>query len=89
MSLKETLGNSDWMIENESALKEMLPKTWTHVGNLNLLQIGFSLKLLGVDWRGNDDVPRIMIFLEEIGIMSRDNFLVKANPLPMLSSIKD
>jgi len=89
MSLKETIGNSDWMIKNESALKEILPKTWTHMENLNLLQIGFSLKILGVDWRRKDDLPKIMVFLEEIGVMARDNYLVKANPLPMLSSIKD
>ena len=41
----ETLGNEDWLRANEDKLKNILPETWTHVNNLNSLQLGFSLKL--------------------------------------------
>lgn len=80
MSLMETLGNEAWLKANERAVKDMLPETWTHVGNLNGLQIGFRLKLLGIDWRSQDEFGRCMVYLERIGFMLRDGMNVKRNP---------
>lgn len=79
MSLQDTLGNEKWLQENEQAIKEMLPKTWTHMENLNVFQISFKLKLLGVDWRSEQDFGKIMVYLEKIGIMLRDGFTIRAN----------
>ena len=49
MSLMNTLGNEEWLRANEKAVKDMLPETWTHAHNLNGLQLGFRMKLLGID----------------------------------------
>jgi len=79
--MTETLGNPKWLKENETALKALLPKTWTHIKNLNGLQIGFGLKLLGVDWRSEQEFGKVMIYLERIGFMERQNgYQVKAAP---------
>lgn len=72
-TLIETLGNENWLRENEQKLKNLLPKTWTHMSNINGLKIGFGLKLIGVDWRTNEEFSRVMIFLEKVGIMIRQN----------------
>ena len=50
----------------------MLPDTWTIINNHNGLQLGFKLKLLGVDWRSEDEFGRIMVYLEKIGMMLRE-----------------
>ena len=80
MSLQETLGNDAWLRANEAAIKALLPETWTHVANLNGLQIGYGLKLLGIDWRSQDEFGRVMVFLERAKFMLRDGMNVKRNP---------
>jgi hypothetical protein len=70
VNLKDTLGNEQWLRANEKAVKDMLPETWTHMNNLNGLQLGFKMKLLGIDWRSEDEFGRVMVFLERIGFMS-------------------
>lgn len=79
MSLQDTLGNEQWLRKNEDNVKALLPETWTHMGNLNGLQIGYRLKLLGIDWRSEDEFGRVMLFLEKVGIMLRDGLTVKRN----------
>lgn len=78
-TIESTLGSQDWVKQHETELKNLLPDTWTHMQNLNALQIGFKLKLLGVDWRSENDFGKIMVFLEKIGIMLRDGMLVRRN----------
>lgn len=80
MSLMSTLGNEDWLRSNEKAVKAMLPETWTHIDNLNGLQIGYRMKLLGIDWRSQDEFGKCMVYLERIGLMLRDGLTVKRNP---------
>ena len=80
MTLKDTLGNEVWIKANEQAIRDMLPKTWTHVNNLNGLQLGFKLKLLGVDWRSEQEFGKVMVFLEKVGMMFRNGYMVRRNP---------
>lgn len=80
MSLKETLGDINWVRKNEDSLKKLLPETWTHMHNLNGLKIGFGLKLIGVDWRSEDEFGKVMLWLEKTGIMVRQNtYQIKAS----------
>lgn len=77
----DTLGNIDWLLANEDALKKLLPDTWTHVENLDGPRLAYGLKLLGVDWRSVQEFGRAMVFLERVGIMQRQNgYQVRANP---------
>lgn len=81
MSLKDTLGNEQWLRENEPKIKALLPDTWTHMENLNGMKIGFGFKLLGIDWRSEEQFGKCMLFLEKLGMMQRQNgFQVRANP---------
>jgi hypothetical protein len=78
--LTETLGNTEWLKKNEQAIKEMFPKTWTHMNNLNGLQLGFKFKLIGIDWRSEEQFSKVMVYLEKIKIILRDGYTIKANP---------
>jgi hypothetical protein len=80
MSLQDTLGNAQWLRENEAHVKALLPETWTHISNLNGLQIAFGLKLLGIDWRSEDQLARVLLFLEKARFMLREGMIVKRNP---------
>ena len=80
MSLQDTLGNEEWLRANEQKVKEMLPETWTHIGNLNGLQIGFKMKLLGIDWRSEDQFAKAMTFLTKTGFFLMQGQTVKRNP---------
>lgn len=79
--LLPTLGNPQWLRENEDKIKALLPDTWTHMENLNGLKLGFQLKLVGIDWRSHDEFGKVMVFLERMGFLIRTNgVLVRANP---------
>lgn len=79
--LEQTLGNETWLRENEAALRRLFPDTWTHVHNLNILRIGFKLKLLGVDWRSVEEMKTILKYLQKIGAVQVQNiYQIRANP---------
>lgn len=80
MELQDTLGNEAWVRANEDSIKDMMPDTWTHMKNLSCLQLGFKLKLLGIDWRSEAEFGKIMVYLEKIGLLLRDGMAVKKNP---------
>lgn len=79
INLNATIGNKEWLKINEAGLKAMLPKTWTHMHNLDALRLGYQLKLIGVDWRSQEEFGKVMVYLEKIGLLLRDGLNVKAN----------
>ena len=86
MSLQETLGNDAWLRDNEAQVKAMFPETWTHIGNLNGLQIGFKMKLMGIDWRSEDEFAKVMVFLTKAGFLLMQDQTVKRNPHPVFKA---
>ena len=77
MNLQDTLENEEWLTKNTEGLKNILPETWTHVSNLNGLQMAWRFKLVGLDWRSDLDFGQIMVKLEKLGIMQRDTILIR------------
>lgn len=87
--LRKTLGNREWLTANETAIKSLLPVTWTLATNLDGPRLGFGLKLLGVDWSSADEFGLVMVFLEKVGLLQRRDYQVRANPsrvFPTVSS---
>jgi hypothetical protein len=80
MSLLETLGNEAWLRANEQKVKDMLPETWTHVSNLNGMQLGYRMKLLGIDWRSEEQLAKVMVFLTKTGFLLMNGQTVRRNP---------
>lgn len=48
--------------------------------NLNGLQLGYQFKLLGIDWRSQEEFGKIMVYLEKIKIILRDGLTIRRNP---------
>ena len=57
-----------------SALLDMLPRTWTHIYNVDLLQIGFAAKLAGLDWKS---LPELFTALEISRLIQRDGYTIR------------
>ena len=77
MNLQDTIGNDKWMAENTDKIKKLLPETWTHMHNINGPKLGFGLKLLGIDWRSEDEFGKCLLLFERMGLMLRDGLLVR------------
>ena len=80
MRLDQTLGNAAWLRRHEAAVKHLLPPTWTHVDQVNWLEMGFGLKLLGVDWRHEGTFSQVLARLEQLGLLQRDGLTIRRNP---------
>jgi len=77
--LRTTLNDPHWLALNGPKLAKLLPETWTHIANLNPLQLDFNLKLLGVDWRTDQEFAETMMSLEQHTILLRSGMLVRRN----------
>lgn len=73
-------GRPDWLMYNWDKLRKLMPETWTHIANLNMVQIGFHLKLLGLDWRSQEELASCMAFFERCGLILRDGMLIRVKP---------
>ena len=69
----ELLRDTKWLKSNEKRLKDIFPKVWTHNANMNMLGVGYRLKLIGIDWRSQDQLASVLTFLTRIGIVEVQN----------------
>lgn len=82
-NFNETLGSYKWLSENKQRILNIFPETWTHQANINPLKILFQFKLIGIDWRSEDDAIKILVFLEKLKFIVRDNILIKRGHKPL------
>lgn len=78
--IAQTLGSYEWLSKNEDALKDLFPETWIHFANINTLQLMLKLKILGVDYKTEDQLGRILVILEKVRIVIRDGLFIRRNP---------
>ncbi len=81
-----TLGNMEWVIENQSKLKELFPSEW---GAINPLKIGFGLKLLGLNWKDLPELAWLMAMFEKMEIIEREDAQIRANTRDVLEVFKE
>jgi hypothetical protein len=78
--LAATLGNFTWMTLNCNQFKSVFPTDWTLITDLNIVQIGYALKLIGVDWQDPDELRACMLLCQRIGIIEmRDDLKIRIN----------
>ena len=80
MSLQDTLGNENWLKNNEDKIKALFPVVLTNIKTLNGLKIGTDLRLIGVEWNTEKEFEMIMMFLQKLGFILREGQSVKSNP---------
>lgn len=68
MSLNN-LKDPKWLIKNEFALKHIFPAIWTHSDNLNFLKIRFQLKIVGIDFKNDEELSHVLAILTRLGII--------------------
>lgn len=65
-------------------LHPMMPETWTHLQNLAtieyMLRTGFKYKLMGLNWRSNEDFGHVFDGMLKAGIIQRDGMMIRRNP---------
>jgi len=76
-NIRETIFDDDWLLAHQGKIKELFPATWTHVNKINGLQIGYYLKLSGIDWRSEEDFSLVCSALEHQGLILRDGYTIK------------
>lgn len=83
LKFKDTLLSLKWLESNREGLINLFPETWTHVANINPLKIMFNFKLLGVDWRSEEEFKVIMDYLVDIKFILRDGLTIRKNTIPL------
>lgn len=76
--LEQTIHDPEWLRAHTPQIKALFPDTFTHVSNANVAAIAFQLKLLGVDWRSQDELAECFATFEKAGIIARDGQCFKA-----------
>ena len=81
-ALLNTIGNAEWVSKNEENLRKLFPETWTHKDNtdISILRTGFQFKLLGIDWRSEQELVSCMVYLTKIGVIQVQGDLIRRNP---------
>lgn len=89
MTLNDTLGNMQWVKENEGKIKNIFPETWTHAANINNVQLMFQMKLIGIPWSTEAELLKILTFLTKIGIVQVSKAeLIRRNPHSIFPEVK-
>jgi hypothetical protein len=94
--LRRTVCNQRWLIANAQKLQQAFPEQWTALENLNAIGIGTTLRRIGVDWYGDDELTLVLMLMQRVGIMrmgvgsvpyQRDDLVqvVKRGPLVLTS----
>lgn len=85
-SYTNLLTDEAWLRIHEADLKKPLPINWVKPNSTLLLRMGWNLKLLGIEWRSDEELIKLMVYLEQIGIIQRQNLEeIRANPESIFS----
>jgi hypothetical protein len=60
----------------EEKVAAVFPETWTHARNINWLQVGWRLKLLGV-WPVGMPLEQVLATCERLKLLLRDGELIR------------
>ena len=76
---KKKLNDGNWLAENEKALKNLFPLTFTHILNLDESKIMNELKNLGLKFSNSEDMTEIIRTLKFHRIILLDHMAIKRN----------
>lgn len=80
MDTLDKLDDPKWLKQNVSTIKDCYPETWTHLANWSPLPLRYRMKLLGVDFRTDADITRLLIRLQKLGVVQVDGSLIRRSP---------
>jgi len=62
----------EWLLPYGEKIRLLFPETWTHQSNLNVVQLMFQFKLIGIDWRTQEQLAIILAASERLGFILRN-----------------
>lgn len=68
ISLRATIGDSQWMQANQASILEPIPNNWVSADELGPL-LGYRLTSLGVNWATTKDLVIAFMYLEHLGLV--------------------
>ena len=71
------LDNPQWVKDNLWKLRALFPETWTHLANIKVLPLMFQMKLLGIDFRTDEEFASALASFEALKIIHRDGHLIR------------
>lgn len=71
VGLAMTLASEPWMAAHYWQVLDAIPQQWTDLDPRSMLMLGHKLELIGVKWDGDDELVRICVYLERIGMLER------------------
>jgi hypothetical protein len=87
-----TLFNGDWLIQNHDKLINLMPETWTHVDNLDFMNLGLTFDMLGVHWETKNDIFDILNFFHSVDMIKIKNggyHIIRNENNPIADAISD
>ena len=63
------LGSLVWLSQHQDTIKSCLPQEWKKPELADLVRLGFHLKIAGLDWHHETDLPKIMAYLSFLGVI--------------------
>lgn len=78
--VQSTIGNVVWLGANEEKVRALFPAEWTHFPDLNTLKLRYGMKLIGIDYRSEQELNTILVFLTQIGIVQVHTEWIRCNP---------
>ena len=49
----------------------MFPTEWTRVDFHFIIRVGFDSRLLGIEWSSYEDLTRMIVYFEQVGLIER------------------
>lgn len=80
MDLTTTLMNEQWLRANEARVRGILPDTWTHLTNLDVVRIGSGFKQIGIYFRTLDEYKVLMVTLVKLNLLLKEGLTFRRNP---------
>lgn len=68
LRLRPTIGDSQWMRLNKEKVAAVFPVEWSSANKIQL-SLGFTFRVLGVNWRETSDLVVAFMWLEKLGIV--------------------
>lgn len=88
LSLNESIGNKQWILDNEQKLKAMFPENWTNYALLSVDEISDKLCCLHVEMLDDIRLLKTMQFFMHIGIIDVQGSDIRRGQLPIEEQLK-
>lgn len=67
-SVQETIGNPQWVVQHYVQVRDIFPAERQLMTQSDMIRVGFKMKLLGIDWRSENELAQVMVLCYHLGM---------------------